>query len=60
MAKNTGEGYRRGSVDDRSQVHNPHNDRWIKRDTDTGKFMDQKADRDPFKGVTKEPDGRRK
>ena len=60
MAKNTGEGFRRGSVDDRTQVHNPQIDRWIKRDADTGKFMDQKADGDPFKGVAKEPDGRRK
>jgi len=47
-------------VDDRSQVHNPQNDRWTKRDTETGRFVDQKADKDPFKGVAKEPDGRRK
>ena len=60
MAKNTGEGFRRGSVDDRTQVHNPKIDRWIKRDADNGRFMDQKVDGDPFKGVAKEPDGRRK
>lgn len=59
MAKNTGEGFRRGSVDDRSQVYNPNNDRWTKRDTESGRFIDQKADNDPFKGVAKEPDGRR-
>jgi hypothetical protein len=35
-------------------LHNPHNDRWVKRDTDTGRFMDQKADPRPFKGVRKE------
>lgn len=60
MAKNTGEGFRRGSIDDRTQVHNPKIDRWIKRDADNGRFMDQKVDGDPFKGVAKEPDGRRK
>ena len=60
MAKNTGEGFRRGSVDDRTQVHNPSNDRRVKRDAETGKFMDQKADGAPFKGVAKEVDHRRK
>ena len=60
MATNTGKGFRHGSVDDRTQVHNPKIDRWIKRDADNGQFMDQKVDGDPFKGVAKEPDGRRK
>jgi hypothetical protein len=59
MAKNTGDDYRNGSVKDRTQVHNPKTDTWVKRDTDTGRFMDQKADGEPFKGVAKEPDGRR-
>ena len=56
MAKNppTGDGCRKGAVKKRSQVHNPKNDKWIKRDTDTGKFIDQKADDKPFKGVRKE------
>lgn len=55
MAKNLpyGDGHRQGQVTDRSQTHNPHNDRWVKRDTDTGRFIDQKADNDPFKGVRK-------
>ena len=53
MAKNTGKNYRRGAVKDRSQAFNPKNDRWTKRGPD-GKFLDQKADSDPFKGVTKE------
>lgn len=35
-------------------VHNPHNDRWVKRDSDTGRFMDMKADSGKFKGVTRE------
>lgn len=59
MAKNTGEGHRVGSVKDRSQTKAPNgND--VKRNTNTGRFMDQKADGKPFKGVAKEPDGRRK
>ena len=56
MATNppTGDGHRNGAVRDRSQVFNPANERWIKRDKDNGQFMDQKADNKPFKGVTKE------
>lgn len=49
-----GDGHRKGAVRDRSQVHNPQNDRWTKRASDTGRFIDQKADGKPFKGVTKE------
>ncbi|MDY0226539.1 MAG: hypothetical protein RBR38_06870 [Desulfomicrobium apsheronum] len=59
MAKNTGEGYRKGSVNDRSQVQNPKTGQWVKRDTETGKFMDVKEDGEPFKGVAKEVDDRR-
>lgn len=51
----TGDGRRRGVVRKRSQVYNPQNDRWTKRDTETGRFMNQKADDKPFKGVRKEP-----
>jgi transposase len=58
MAKNTGNGYRIGSVCDRTQCHNSTNDTWIKRDAETGKFMDVKKD-GPFKGVAKEDDRRR-
>ena len=56
MAKNRpyGDNQRRGAVTERSQTHNPQNDRWVKRDSDTGKFIDQKADKEPFKGVRKE------
>ena len=54
MAKNTGNGYRQGAVDNRSQFLGP-NGNWIKRDTITGEIMDQKTSSDtPFKGVTKE------
>ena len=56
MAKNPprGDGHRHGAVRDRSQVRNPVNDRYTKRDTDTGRFIDQKADDKPFKGVRRE------
>ncbi|WP_454721225.1 MULTISPECIES: hypothetical protein [Cupriavidus] len=56
MAKNTpvGDNARRGAVRDRSQTYNPVTDTWVKRDTDTGRFMDQKKDGTPFKGVRKE------
>ena len=56
MAKNgrTGDGHREGAVRQRSQTFNPKIERWIKRDSETGRFMDQKGDGDPFKGVRKE------
>lgn len=56
VAKNppTGDGHRHGAVRERSQVHNPKNDCWVKRDTATGKFMDVKSDGTPFKGVRRE------
>jgi hypothetical protein len=37
-----GDNHRQGAVRDRSQVHNPKNDRWVKRDGDSGRFLDQK------------------
>ena len=48
------DGHRNGAVRDRSQVHNPKTDQWVKRDGDTGRFMDVKQDGSPFKGVRKE------
>lgn len=55
MATNppTGDGHRDGAIRKRSQTYNPHNQRWTKRGS-YGRFMDQKADRSPFKGVRKE------
>ncbi len=55
MAKNgkTGDGHRNGQVTGRVQVYNDRIDRWIKIDTNTGQFMDQKQDGAPFKGVRK-------
>lgn len=58
MAKNTGNDSRVGSVKDRTQFDTPSGHK-AKRDTETGRIMDVKADRKPFKGVAKEPDGRR-
>lgn len=56
MAKNPpyGDGHRQGAVKGRSQVHNPKTDRWTKRDSENGRFIDQKSDKEPFKGVRKE------
>ena len=56
MATNppAGDGRRNGAVRKRSQVKNPKTGRWTKRNADNGRFMDQKADRKPFKGVRKE------
>ena len=53
LAKNTGDGYRKGAVKDRTQTYNPKTDTWTKRGSD-GRFMDGKKDGTPFKGVTKE------
>lgn len=56
MAKNKpyGDNKRIGAVKDRTQTYNPKTEQWIKRDSDTGRFMDAKEDGKPFKGVTKE------
>ncbi|MGB5686822.1 MAG: hypothetical protein WBM35_13485 [Candidatus Electrothrix sp.] len=56
MATNppSGDGHRHGAVRQRSQIFNPKTNAWVKRDTMTGRFMDQKADGKPFKGVRKE------
>ena len=64
MAKNTGEGSRKGAVSGRSQVKNPVTGNYVKRDetpgAGKGEFMDVKSDGSKFKGVAVEPDGRRK
>jgi len=56
MAKNPPkDNARKGAVKKRSQVFNPKSGRWVKRNKDTGKFMDVKtSSSDPFKGITKE------
>jgi hypothetical protein len=52
--KPIGDGARVGAVRDRSQTFNSHTGAWVKRDDGNGRFMDQKADSRPFKGVRKE------
>ncbi|WP_264564697.1 hypothetical protein [Flavobacterium sp. N3904] len=56
MAKNgkPGDGHRNGAVKERSQTYNPTTEQWVKRDANTGRFMDVKQDGSPFKGVRKE------
>lgn len=58
MAKNTHNDYRIGSVSSRSQFQH-HNGQWQKRDDSSGQFMSRKSGDGPFKGVAKEPDGRK-
>lgn len=60
MAKNTGEGGRKGTVKKRDQVYNPKTDLHIKRDTSTGQFMSAKKTGGKFKGVAESRDERRK
>ena len=60
MAKNTGKDFRKGSIDDRSQLNlDPKDKKFVKRNLSSGRFMDLKSDDKPFKGVTEEPDERR-
>lgn len=56
MATNnpTGDNHRKGMVRKRSQVQNPLTGQWVKRDTETGRFMDVKSDGTKFKGVRRE------
>lgn len=56
MAKNNppGDGHRVGAVKQRSQTLTPSG-HYVKRDTDTGRFLDVKTtDKTPFKGVRRE------
>ena len=64
MATDTGKGFRKGAVKDRTQTKNPVTGAWTKRDQtpggkDRGEFMDVKSDGKKFKGIAKEPDKRR-
>lgn len=53
MAKNhpVGDGHRMGAVRQRSQTYNPVTQQFVKRDTETGRFMNVKQDGTKFKGV---------
>jgi hypothetical protein len=59
MATNAppGDGHRNGAVRKRSQSSSTLTERYTKRDTETGRFMAQKKDGQPFKGVRKERQG---
>lgn len=56
MATNgkSGDNRRHGAVKERSQVLNPKTGLYVKRDANTGKFMDVKTSGGKFKGVRKE------
>lgn len=54
MAKNTGKASRVGAVKGRSQVQDPRNGSWTKRDTTNGRFISVKEAPGDFKGVRKE------
>lgn len=48
-----GDGHRNGAVRERSQTQTPSG-LWVKRNSNTGRFMDVKSGGTPFKGVRKE------
>ena len=53
-----GDNSRKGAVKGRTQVKNPKTNLWVKRDAETGRFMDVKTSSNkPFKGVRKEKNG---
>jgi hypothetical protein len=45
---------RKGEVKSRSQFQNPVTKLWVKRNDDTGKFMDNKTTGGKFKGIRRE------
>ena len=49
-----GDNHRNGEVKGRSQVYNEQIERFVKRNTENGQFIDVKHDGKPFKGVRKE------
>ena len=65
MARNTGSGSRKGAIKGRTQTNNPKTKQWVERDEEKGsskkgQFKNVKEDGEPFKGVAKEPDKRRR
>jgi len=53
-ARPDGDRQRKGAVRGRAQTYDPKTGHWTKRDTATGRFIDQKADERPYKRVRKE------
>ena len=56
MATNgkAGDSRRHGTVRFRSQTFDGTTEKWVKRNSETGRFMDVKQDGTPNKGVRKE------
>jgi len=54
MAGNTGNNSRNGAIAKRTQVYNPINKCYIKRNSITGKFISVRKEKGPYKGVTDE------
>jgi hypothetical protein len=54
MAKNTGDGFRRGEIRQRSQFFNPLTQQWAKRDAETGEIISVKESGEPYKGIRRE------
>lgn len=52
--KPIGDNARKGAIRERTQVFNPKIERFVKRDTNNGRFMDVKSNSEKFKGITKE------
>ena len=49
-----GDNHRIGMIKDRTQTYNPKNGMYVKRDLNTGRFIDVKTTGGKFKGVRKE------
>lgn len=54
MAKNTGDGYRKGAVKKTSQFSNPRTGLNYKRDAETGRIKSAKKSGGKYKGVREE------
>ena len=52
MAKNTGKGHRTGVVSKRTQVYNEKTKKYVKRDSETGRFLSCKDT--PYKNIRRE------
>ena len=46
--------HRIGAVRNRSQFFNPKIQRWVKRNSETGRFMEVKRNAKKFKGIRRE------
>ena len=56
MAKNTGKGHRQGIVSNRTQAYNDKTGQFVKRDTQTGKFIS--CSENPYKNIRREQSAR--